>query len=69
MEIIIGLLFWILILGIYFAPALIAKSRKHHNLTAITVTNLLLGWTVLFWVFALIWAFTSPVLRNSQKIG
>lgn len=45
----------------YFLPALVAYFRHHHNQNAICVLNLLLGWTALGWVVALIWAATSPV--------
>lgn len=46
-------------LGLYFMPALIANSRKHRNASAIFVTNLLIGWTGLGWIIAMIWAFTD----------
>ena len=45
-----------LCLCIYFAPALIAGYRRHRNVTAIFLLNLLLGWTLLGWIIALIWA-------------
>lgn len=51
-ELFMGLLF----LAIYFAPALVASRRDHKNATAITVLNLFLGWTLLGWVVALVWA-------------
>lgn len=48
---------------LYFLPALIAFSRKHHNSFAIFVLNFLLGWTCLGYVFALVWSFTNvPVV-------
>jgi len=43
----------------YFFPAVIAKSRKHRNRGAITALNLLLGWTGLGWIAALIWSLTA----------
>jgi hypothetical protein len=50
-------------LGWYFAPSLVAAMRKHHNAGAILVFNLLLGWTILGWFAALVWACsaTPPV--------
>jgi hypothetical protein len=45
---------------VYFLPAIIAGRRKHPNATAITVLNLILGWTLLGWVVALVWALTVP---------
>ena len=51
----------ILLLGfpLYFLPSIIAKTRNNSNTTAITLLNLFLGWTVIGWIAALIWAFTS----------
>lgn len=46
----------IAIIGIYFLPSGIAFDRKHRNLLPIFILNLFLGWTLLFWVGALIWA-------------
>jgi hypothetical protein len=40
----------------YFLPAFIAWQRNHHALLAIFILNLLLGWTFLGWVAALVWA-------------
>jgi len=44
---------------VYFLPALVAVYRKHLNAASIVLTDLLLGWTVLGWIVALIWAFTN----------
>jgi hypothetical protein len=44
----------------YFLPTLVATWRGHHNRLAIFVMNLFLGCTGLGWVFALVWACTSP---------
>jgi hypothetical protein len=42
----------------YFLPTIVGAVRGQPNTTAIFVMNLLLGWTMLGWVIALIWAFT-----------
>jgi hypothetical protein len=47
------------LMAIYFVLAIVAITRHHHNTLAIFVTNLLLGWTLLGWVAALIWACTA----------
>jgi hypothetical protein len=50
-------LFWILILGLlYFLPTFIGQKKR--NAGAIFALNLLLGWTVLGWIVALVWAMT-----------
>lgn len=49
----------ILLALLHFLPTLIALLRGHHNGFAIFLTNLLLGWTVIGWIIALIWSFTA----------
>lgn len=44
---------------LYFSPALIAMKREHPQWRAISVVNLLLGWTLIGWVVALAWAYTQ----------
>ncbi len=41
---------------IYFIPSFIANSNKKQNLSAILVLNIFLGWTVIGWIIALVWA-------------
>jgi hypothetical protein len=43
---------------LYFLPTFIAAMRGHQNGIAIFILNLLLGWTFLGWVAALVWSFT-----------
>lgn len=44
---------------LYFAPTFFAYGRSHNNTLAIFALNLLLGWTFLGWVIALVWSLTS----------
>lgn len=44
---------------LYFVPTLIAWRRRHHQLGPIVLVNLLLGWSVIGWFFALVWACTA----------
>ena len=54
------LIAWTLILiGMYFLPAIVAWRRHHHQKDAIQLLNLLLGWTVIGWIVALVWAATA----------
>jgi Superinfection immunity protein len=48
----------IFVAATYFLPAIVAAMRRHHNSVAIFVLNLLLGWTLIGWVGALVWACT-----------
>ena len=41
----------------YFLPTLVATIRHHHQQHAILALNVLLGWTGLGWIAAMIWAF------------
>lgn len=55
----IGLVGLILMVAGYLIPSFIASYRNHHNVMSITVLNLFLGWTVLGWIGALVWCFSS----------
>jgi RNA polymerase subunit RPABC4/transcription elongation factor Spt4/uncharacterized membrane protein YqaE (UPF0057 family) len=60
--------FWILvILAIYFAPSMVAASRRHNSGAAIFALNLLLGWTVLGWIAAIVWAYTGNVAAQGPS--
>ena len=51
------------IIGSFFAyciPAFVAYGRQHTSAGAITVLNLFLGWSLVGWVAALVWACTNP---------
>lgn len=48
---------------LYFLPTLIALLRGHHNGFAIFLTNVLLGWTLIGWIVALIWSTTASQRR------
>jgi len=52
----VELLAIILIFAFYFLPTLIAFLKQHKNKLAIFLLNLLLGWTVLGWVFTVVWS-------------
>lgn len=42
----------------YLAPLWVALARGHPDTAAIAAVNLLLGWTVLGWLIAMVWAFS-----------
>jgi hypothetical protein len=48
-------------LVLYLLPATVASARRHRNGVAIFMLNLLLGWSGLAWIIALVWAFTDNV--------
>jgi hypothetical protein len=50
---------------LYFLPWANALLRGHLSTTAIFFFNLLLGWTFLGWVIALVWSFSANTERNA----
>lgn len=58
-EPVVALAIFAVTVGLYFLPFIIAAARSHKNRLAIFALNLLLGWTLIFWVLSLVWAFTS----------
>jgi hypothetical protein len=57
------LLFLALSAAVYFLPAIVAWKRNHRNTAAIFALNLFLGWTLIGWVAALVWALTNDTSR------
>jgi Superinfection immunity protein len=60
-----GLILLGLIVLVYFSPMCVAYYRGHPNAMAIFALNLLLGWTFIGWVVALVWALTAVPRRES----
>jgi hypothetical protein len=48
----------------YFTPSAVAAHRAHKNFKAIIALNVLLGWTTLGWIGALVWALTANTERR-----
>ena len=46
----------VMMLLLYPLPSIIAVVRRKRNRAAIIALNLLLGWSLLGWVVALVWA-------------
>lgn len=51
----------------YFLPTFVASNRKHVNGTSIFLVNLLLGWTFLGWVVALVWASSANTKKGENS--
>ncbi|MDR5754301.1 MULTISPECIES: superinfection immunity protein [unclassified Caballeronia] len=41
---------------LYLAPAIVADIRSRDDAFAITIVNVLLGWTIVGWIAAFVWA-------------
>ncbi len=63
MDGLVALIVWgivgLISLGIYFLPTIVAMSNSHQSGGGIFILNLLLGWSLLGWVIALVWSFTN----------
>jgi hypothetical protein len=64
-----GLFILIFLLAIYFIPTIAAYSKHKWNAGAIFALNLLLGWTLIGWVVAFVWAVTkdNPALADTRN--
>ncbi len=54
-----GNLFLLLLMAMYFIPTFVAYYRHKDDIMAILMLNLFLGWTLVGWVVALVWATTK----------
>ena len=54
--------------GTYFLPSIIAGIKKRKNSVDILVLNIFLGWTIIGWIIALMWAVTGKSSLD-MKIG
>ncbi|HZP31893.1 MAG TPA: superinfection immunity protein [Candidatus Acidoferrales bacterium] len=64
-----GLAGFVVVIGIgalYFLPTIVGRHKQ--NLRAIFALNLLLGWTLVGWVVALVWALTKDQ-RGAAIVG
>lgn len=50
----------IIALALYLLPGIVASMRRHHNALAIWALTILLGWSGIGWIGALVWALTQP---------
>ena len=53
----------ILIAILYMLPTLVAYARDLPARQTITVINIILGWTLIVWVIAFIWAMSAQTSR------
>lgn len=58
----------ITLLALYLIPSIIACYRRHNNAVPIILLNAVLGWTLIGWLGALIWATTCNA-RGRYKRG
>jgi hypothetical protein len=50
----------------YFLPSIIALARSKRDTLAIFLLNFFLGWTVIGWIVALVWAAKHDVVVTAR---
>ena len=45
----------------YFLPTIIAAVRSKRDVVSIAVLNIFLGWTLIGWIVALVWALKEDI--------
>jgi len=55
----IGFPFFFLGAALYFLPTILAVARNKTNVVGILLVNFLLGWSVIGWIVALVWAVST----------
>lgn len=51
----------------YFVPAIVAYSRRKTNRGAILALNIFLGWTLVGWIIALVWALKTDMVDSTAR--
>ena len=59
MESLAAILVLLFVLAVYLIPTIIAFARGHASKWGIGVLNFVLGWSLIFWVVALIWSLSN----------
>lgn len=57
LQLLLTLFMLIIGVSVYFVPSFVAFARGYKNKVPLLIINLFLGWTGVFWVFTLAWAF------------
>ena len=60
---------FVICLALYFAPAIVAGARRHPSFLLIFAFNLVLGFTLIGWAVALVWAlaYEEPEAAAGQR--
>lgn len=55
----------VVMIVIYFVPLMVAVRRDMQKVAGVAVLNILLGWTLIGWVIALVWAVSGERRRSA----
>lgn len=61
-----GVIGVIILVGCYFVPTIVAFERDKRGAGGVALVNFFLGWTVIGWLIALVWASMGKT-RSEQK--
>jgi hypothetical protein len=53
---------------VYFIPGIIAGVRRHRKASLIFLVNLFFGWSILGWLFALVWALRANGVPEADPV-
>jgi hypothetical protein len=56
LQVVLSLLLLGALIGAYFVPTIVALARHLDNVVQVALLNFFLGWSVIGWIVALIWA-------------
>ena len=62
-----GTIFWIILIVGYCLPISIAMLRNHARVGSIMLVNLFLGWSLIGWLVALVWALGDPRTTSQRE--
>jgi len=54
------IVFYVSLVALYLLPVYEASKRRHPRIVPISLIDILLGWTVVGWIVALVWAVRRP---------
>lgn len=57
----LGMIIGYCTIALYLLPGIIATIRHHNNSLPIWLLTVLMGWTTIGWVIALVWSFTDNI--------
>ena len=58
-----------LLVALYFWPAMTAIKRRHPAVGGVVLLNVLLGWTAIGWVAALIWSYSEGESPRARRVA
>jgi hypothetical protein len=63
-EWLFGIPFSLIGLALYLLPTILAAVRRSKSLVGIILVNILLGWTFVGWIVALVWSISGEAQRK-----